>query len=216
MENRTGKRLSIPLHALFVVCQYLGAAAVCLGCPGASARVGLWPGGPEVNRAALMLWPTLLLIVDILLDRAWLRALRADLAEGDKGLHRKTLEALAAPVLFLLDLVAMLTVLRAQNPESVDPTSVRLHTAAMAAGIVLWIYGRLLPRIPYNSIWGIRTAASLKGVQPWGVIHLKAMPGVCACGALCLAAGTFLSPISALACAGMCLIAAFAYMFTRK
>ena len=217
MENRRRRRLTLPIHALYVACQYLGACAVCLGYPGVGDFARLWPGGPAVPRHAIMLWPLALLAADVLLDRAWLRAYGMDLAEGaDRGLHRRTLEALAAPVLFILDFVATLAVLSCQRENAAFDPQVRLHTAAMAAGIVLWIYGRALPRIPYKSVWGIRTAAALQSVHAWGIIHLKAMPAACLCGALCLVAGTFLSPTSALCAAAALLVAAFLYMFTRK
>lgn len=219
MDNRPRKRLSLPTHALFVVCQYMGAAAVCLGYPGAGEPACLWPGGFAVPRLALMLWPLLILGADILLDRAWMNALRMDLAEGEgpgRGLHRKAIEALSALILFLVDIAAILSVLASQQKGAVDPVSLRLHTAAMAAGIILWIYGRSMPRIPYNSIWGIRTSAALKSVETWGSVHLKAMPGTCACGAVCLVAAALLSPMPAVICAAACLIAAFAFMFTRR
>lgn len=215
MQNAPRKRLSIPLHTLYVVCQYMGACAVCLGYPGIGSTARLWPAGPEVPRYAIMLWSLLLLTTDVLLDRRWLRALRQDLNE-EKGLHRKTLEALASPVLFIMDIVALLAVLSSQGGSAASSMDIRLHTAAMAAGIILWIYGRLLPRIPYKSLWGIRTPAAMKDVPSWGRVHLSAMPGVCACGGLCLVAGTFLSPIPALGVAAACLVAAFAVMFTRK
>lgn len=216
MQNPPRKRLTLPLHEMYVVCQYIGAAAVCLGYPGTVDPVRLWPGGPQVARPMLMLWALALLFADVLLDRSWLRALKADLAEGDRGLHRRTLEALAAPVLFIMDVVAILAVLSSQRETDGFTAEIRLHTAAMAAGIILWIYGRLMPRIPYNSIWGIRSKAALKGVAQWGAVHLSAMPGVCLCGGLSLVAGTFLSPAPALACAAACLVAAFGIMFTRK
>lgn len=220
MQNRPRKRFSLPLHGLYVVCQYLGAAAVCLGYPGATAQTALWPRGPVLPRQALMLWPLLLLAADVLLDRAWMNALKSDLAEEKAGkgpgLHRKAIEAITAPVLFLLDIAAIITILSCQSPDAAGNMEVRLHTAAMAAGIILWVYGRCLPRVPFQSVWGIRTAAANQSVQSWGVVHLRAMPGVCACGALALLGGTFLSPIPAVACAAACLIAAFLFMFTRK
>ncbi|MBR2699669.1 MAG: hypothetical protein IKE76_13865 [Clostridia bacterium] len=219
MENRRRRRLTLPIHALYVACQYLGACAVCLGYPGVGDCARLWPGGPAMSRPAIMLWPLALLTVDLLLDRAWLGAYGLDLAEGaghGRGLHRRTLEALAAPVLFILDVVAILAVLASQRDNAVNDPMVHLHTAAMAAGIALWIYGRALPRIRYKSVWGLRTAAAMRSVRAWGAVHLKAMPGACLCGALCLVAGTFLSPVPALCTAAALLVVAFLYMFTRK
>lgn len=219
MENRRRRRLTLPIHTLYVACQYLGTCAVCLGYPGVGDCARLWPGGPAMPRPVIMLWPLALLTADLLLDRAWLRAYRLDLAEGPghgHGLHRRTLEALAAPVLFILDVVAILAVLASQRENAAYDAQVRLHTAAMAAGIALWIYGRALPRIRYKSVWGLRTAAAMRSVRNWGAVHLKAMPGACLCGALCLVAGTFLSPIPALCTAAALLVAAFVFMFTRK
>ena len=219
MENRRRRRLTLPIHALYVACQYLGACAVCLGYPGVGDCARLWPGGPAMSRPAIMLWPLALLTVDLLLDRAWLRAYGLDLAEGaghGRGLHRRTLEALAAPVLFILDMVATLAVLSSQRENAALDPQVRLHTAAMAVGVALWLYGRALPRIRYKSVWGLRTAAAMRSVRAWGAVHLKAMPGACLCGALTLLAGTFLSPVPALCAAAALLTAAFVFMFTRK
>lgn len=215
MHNRPRKRLSLPLHTLFVICQYMGAAAVCLGWAGATPEAALWPGGPVVPRRALLLWPLALLAIDLWLDDAWMRALKADLSEGG-GLHCRTLEALAAPVLFVADVIALLTILACQRPGAAGDFPVRLHTAAMAAGITLWIYGRLMPRIPYRSVWGIRSAAAMKDAEAWGAVHLKAMPWVCAFGVATLCAAAFLPPVPAAATAAACLIAAFAVMFSRK
>ena len=221
MRHPDKKRLTLPIHTLFIVCQYMGMALVCLGYPGAASKVRLWPNGPLLVRRALMLWPLFFLTVNLYLDHVWLKMLRIDITEGktsasDEGLHRKTLEALASPVLFVLDLIAGYAVLSCQLEGAAYLSSVRLQTASMAIGVILWIYGRRMPFIPFGSIWGIRTPGTNQSVQAWGVVHLRAMPGVCLCGFLALLAGTFLPPMSALVCAALCLFGAFVFMYSRK
>ena len=221
MQRPTQKRLSLPIHTLFVLCQYMGMASVCLGYPGAAPQARLWPGGPLLPRRALMLWAVFFMVVNLFLDRAWLKMLQADMAEkthasSGYGLHRKTLEALASPVLFILDLIAIYTILSCQQEGAAYLASTRLHTIAMAVGTILWIYGRRMPFIPFGSIWGIRTQNTNQSIQAWGAVHLKAMPGVCLAGLIALTAGVFLPSIPSAACAVLCLFAAFAFMYTRK
>ena len=221
MQRPAKKRLSLPIHTLYILCQYMGMALVCLGYPGAAPQAPLWPNGPLLPRRALMLWAVFFMAVDLLLDRVWLKMLRADMAEKKSaatacGLHTKTLEALASPALFILDLVAAYTIFSCQQEGAAYLSSTRLQTVAMAIGTILWIYGRRMPYIPFESIWGIRTPNTNQSIQAWGVVHLKAMPGVCLCGLAALLAGVFLPLIPAVACAVLCLFLAFAFMYTRK
>ncbi|MBQ9008559.1 MAG: SdpI family protein [Clostridia bacterium] len=62
----------------------------------------------------------------------------------------------------------------------------------MAAGCVLWIYGRALPRIPFGSIWGIRTAKTLASETAWTNAHLKGRALFCILSLISFVAGILL------------------------
>ena len=217
------KKWNISLEAWFLLSQYLGAVIVSLGYCRLLPDTWLWPESVSGPRAFLMLWVLLILGLDLLLDRVYLRRRAMDLTEINKkvrngGLHVKTFEALAAPALFIVDAVMVVHMLLSQSragaaPESTEATC---HAIGMAAGIVLWVYGRLLPRVRFQSVWGIRTKASLADVQSWGKIHLRAQPWVCLCGGAALVAGTFLTGTAALSAGVIACALAFAAMFLQK
>ena len=76
--------------------------------------------------------------------------------------------------------------------QPAEEPSGRLPLLLMAAGCVLWIYGRKLPSVPFGSVWGIRTRETLSGPENWEKACGKGSAVCLIAGAACLAAGTFL------------------------
>lgn len=214
------KKGKLTLNTFYPIAQYMAVVMVALSYPRLSPVTWLLPGitGP---RAVMLLWVAALLGVDALMDRAYLRAYRKDLWELENkvphgGMNRSTLLAIDVPCLFLLDIAAIahlyLSYFRG-GAGACEGMALSMHTGAMAVGCVLMIYGRLLPRLPFGSIWGLRTKATLKDQTAWGKAHLKAEPWFCACGGAALAAGMLLQPAPALAvAAGCCALALAAFV----
>lgn len=217
------KKWTISLSAWYPVAMYLGAFLVCMALPQLPEQTWLLPERVG-SRALLMLWVVLLLGIDLLLDRIYLKCLKKDLAEraaGVKhgGLNVQTHQALSAMGMFLLDAIAVLHMVVSFNQAGavrLAGQAVTFRSLALAAGIILWIYGRLLPRIPFQSIWGIRTKASMVDVPSWGRIHLKAVWPVCLGGALALVCGTLLPAGQALVGAALSCALAFGAMSLLK
>ena len=217
------KKGKLTLNTFYPIAQYMAVVMIALSYPRLSPVTWLLPGvtGP---RAAIMLWAAALLGVDVLMDRAYLRAYRKDLWELENkvahgGMNRSTLLAIGVPCLFILDIAAIAHLYLCYFRGGAGGSAgLSMHTGAMAVGCVLLIYGRLLPRLPFGSIWGMRTKATLKDQLSWGKAHLKAAPWFCACGGAALVAGTFFSPAPALAVAAACCalaLAAFAWCANR-
>lgn len=205
------------LQTFFPVTQYMAAVLIALSYPRLSETTWLLPGVTG-SRAWLMLWVPALLGVAVLMDRAHLRAYQRDLWELEHktphgNMNRSTLLAIGVPCLFVLDAVAVahlyLSYFRG-GPGTADASAQAQQTAALAVGIVLWIYGRFLPKLPFESVWGIRTRRTLADTRAWGSAHLKATPWFCACGAAALAAGVFLPPLPGLCAAVVCCAVALA------
>jgi len=214
------KKGKLTLNTFFPISQYLAAAVIALCYPQLSKQTWLLPIAVG-SRAWMMLWLAVLLGISVLMDRAYLKAYYRDLWEMENkvkngNMNRSTLLALGVPLMLILDAVAIahfyLSYFKG-GASAIAGTPVTLHTAAMAVGTVLWIYGRFLPKIPYRSIWGIRTKTTMADQLAWGRAHLKAMPWLCTGGAAALAAGTFLPPQAAFVTAAACCAAAFAGMF---
>lgn len=193
------KKGRITLDGLFPVAKYMGAAFVAICLPRLPGQLWLLPG-LTASRAWLLVWVAVLLGSAMLMDRAWIRAYHRDLIEirnkvKNGNLNRSTLLALGVPLLFLADLAAIAHLylcLYHSGMTTLTGQMVNLATGLMAAGMVLWIYGQLLPRIPFGSIWGIRTAKTMADQQTWGLVHLVAVRWVCLAGAVLMILGAFI------------------------
>ena len=215
------KKGKLTLNTFFPISQYAAAVLIALSYPRLQENTWLLP---QIYgcRAWLMLWVAVLLGVSILLDRAHLKAYYRDLWEIEHNvkngnMNRSTLLALSVPLMLILDAVAVVHLYFSYFKGGENPLSDVLliqHTAAMAIGMVLWIYGRLLPKIPYQSIWGIRTKSTMADKLAWGKAHLKAAPWTCGCGLVTLIAASLFSVQAGLIISiALCLIA-FAGMFS--
>ena len=220
MEQRR-KKWNITIDHWFFFSQYAGAVLLVLGYARLPLQTRLLPGVTG-NRAFLLLLPAALLALAYGLDRLYLKALKKDLFEKKQGvknaaLHVRTLEALAAPAMLLLDAGALLWFfLSMKSSGMLEGDEVTRRSLALAFGITLWIYGRVLPKIPYGSIWGIRTSAAMKSVTEWGRIHLNGVPVLCIAGAAALLCGAFLPANAALVFAVLAFAAAFLIVFQKK
>lgn len=214
------KKGKLTLNTFFPISQYLAAAVIALCYPQLNHRTWLLPS-VSGSRAWMMLWLPVLLGISMLMDRAYLKAYSRDLWEIENkikngNLNRSTLLALGVPMMLILDAVAIAHFYVSYFKGGVSPlsgTPMTMHTAAMAIGVVLWIYGRFLPKIPHRSIWGLRTQTTMADRLAWGKAHLKAVPWACTGGAAALIAGVFLPPQAAFAAAVLCCAAAFVGMF---
>ena len=214
------KKGKLTLNTFFPISQYLAAAVIALCYPQLSKQTWLLPIAVG-SRAWMMLWLPVLLGLSALMDRAYLKAYYRDLWEIENkvkngNMNRSTLLALGVPMMLIVDAVAIahfyLSYFKG-GAGTLSGTPLTMHTAAMAIGAVLWIYGRLLPKIPHQSLWGIRTQTTMADQLAWGKAPLTAMPWACAGGAAALAAGTFLPPQAAFVVAAVCGAAAFVGMF---
>lgn len=195
-ERKMGR---ITLEGLYPVAKYMGAAFMAISYPRLPRQLWILPG-LTAHRAVLLLWVILLLGAAVLMDRAWLKAYHRDLIEirqkvKNGNLNRSTLLALGVPCLFLADLAAiahLYVCLYHSGMAVLTGPAVTAATGLMAAGMVLWVYGQLLPRIPFGSIWGIRTAKSMADQRAWGLVHLAAVRWVCLAGAVLMILGAFI------------------------
>lgn len=218
MQRR--KKGASTLQTFFPVSQYLAAVLIALSYPRLQKTTWLLPG-VEGHRVWLMLWVAVLLGLSVLFDRMHLKAYYRDLWEIKNkvphgNLNRSTLLALGVPLMLVADGVAIAHLYLSYFKSGAASLSGQLliqHTAAMAIGMVLWIYGRFLPKIPHRSIWGLRTPKTMADQIAWGKAHLKAVPWACGAGALSLIAGSMLTAGSGLAVAIVCCIIAFIGMF---
>ena len=190
--GKEGKALRV-MRTLYAVARYAAAMLVALNLHSLPERVPLLPGvtGP---RGFLMLWAALLLGLSVLMDRRWEASRQRDREEGTAhggDRNRLSFLILALPLLILLDGLAVWHLYAAFfSGEAASGGGAAVWV--MAAGCVLWIYGRCLPSLPYRSFWGIRTAESLASEAAWERLHRRGSAVLCVAGALCLAAGTIL------------------------
>lgn len=214
------KKVRLTLNTFFPISQYVAAVLIALSYPRLQENTWLLPDVYGC-RAWLMLWVAALLGVSVLMDRAHLKAYYRDLWEIENkvphgNMNRSTLLAIGVPLMFILDAVAIVHLYFSyfkggENPLS--DVSLIQHTAAMAIGMVLWIYGRFLPKIPHKSIWGIRTKATMADKLAWGKAHLKAVPWACGCGLIALIAASLLPVQAGASVSIVCCIIAFSGMF---
>ena len=217
------KRGRITLEKMFPVAKYLGGAFIAIILPCLPSSLLLMPGVIG-SRAWMMLWVVVLFFLACMADQAWNKAYRKDLYEIEHkvkngNLNRSTLLALTVPVLFLLDAAAIAHLYYAYLHSAAQDAGTMqfvLENAVMSVGVVLWIYGRAMGRIRYNSIWGIRSKAALQSPEAWQQIHTKAALPTMVCGAVTLTVGTFLSGMQALTSAVVCCCVAFSFMFSMK
>lgn len=211
----------ITLEMLCPILQYAGAVLLSIAYPQLPETIAFLPG-VQLPRVLLALWVILLLILSILLDHAAIRARAKDAAElrdhvRNGGLNHSTLLALALPALFILNAAAIFHLYWVYlHSAQASSASFSQRSAAMAVGIVLFIYGRSLPKIRFGSVWGIRTKQTLSEPMTWAKAHLAASLPVTLCGAIALAAGFILPETLSLLLAACGCIAAFGVMFLRK
>jgi len=218
--NRQQKKGRLTLHTFYPVTKYMAAALAAISYPLLSETTWLMPGvtGP---RAFMMLWTAFLLGISLWMDRSYARAEKKDLEEIQNhvrygNMNRSTLLALGVPCLFILDLIAIIHLYLSYfrgGAGSAGGISLRLHIAAMACGVVLFIYGSYLPRLSYGSVWGLKVRASMKNTDVWKRVHASAAPCALLGGALILLLGTFLPDVYAFAAAVIVLACCLARMF---
>ncbi len=150
------------------------------------------------SRAFLMVWPFLLIFVSLKTDRIVRQAHLADLQEASAGMRGAGCQAagflaLFVPLLLVLDTVAIAHAYFCYFSADAGSSSPSLPlTVLMAAGCVLLIYGTQADNIPYRSIWGLRTAASMASPEGWKALHQKAALLFFRCGLCLLFAGSLL------------------------
>ena len=218
--NKRFKKGRLTLHTFYPITKYMGAFLIALSYPRLNTSTWLMPDitGP---RALMMLWTAFLLGICIWMDASYARAEKKDLEEIQNhvrygNMNRSTLLALGVPCLFILDLLAIahlyLSYFRA-GAGSAGAVSLHLHTAALACGMVLFIYAGYLPRLSYGSIWGLKVSASMKNRDVWKRTHEAAAPCALLGSIVILTLGTFLSGAAAFAASVLVLILCLARMF---
>ena len=218
MQKR--KKGDSTLRTFFPISQYMAAVLIALCYPRLTETVWLLPNITG-HRAWLLLWVVVLLGLSVLMDRAHLKAYYRDLWEIENkvkngNLPRSTLLAIGVPLMLIVDFVAIAHLYLSyfkSGAGSLEGQLLIQHTAAMAIGMVLWIYGRFLPKIPHRSIWGLRTKTTMADQLAWGKAHLKAVPWACISGAIAFAAAAFLPVLPGFTVSVICCIAAFIGMF---
>lgn len=214
------KKGAATLQTFFPVSQYMAAVLIALCYPHLKETVWLLPG-VEGQRLWFMLWVAVLLGLSVLMDRAYLKAYYRDLWEMENkvknsNLNRSTLLALGVPLMLIVDIVAIAHLYLAYFKSGANPLPEQLliqHTASMAIGMVLWIYGRFLPKIPHKSIWGLRTRSTMADQLVWGKAHLKAVPWACGTGLIALTSASIFSISLSFILSVVCCITAFIAMF---
>ncbi|MBQ2990552.1 MAG: SdpI family protein [Clostridia bacterium] len=208
--SRYVKRGRLTLHTFYPVVKYMGAVLLALSYPRLNETTWLMPDvyGP---RAFVMAAAAFLLLISLWLDRSYDLAEEKDLDEIRRhvrygNMNRSTLLALSVPCMFVLDLLAILYLYLSYfrgGAGSQGGVSLSMHTAAMACGIVLFIYAGFLPRLSYGSIWGFKVSASMKSEDVWKRVHKSAAPCARLGGSAILIFSTFLSGAYALAAAAV-------------
>ncbi len=215
------KKLRLGLHHFYPAAKYAGALFTALAWGYLPETVWLW-GDVFSSRRFLLLWAAALLLLGLWLDRSRRAAREKDAAEIKAsvkygGLNESTLLALSVPLMFILDALAVLhlylSYFKSGAPSAADPADALLP----AAGMVLFIYGRALPQIPYRSIWGIATKDARKSEAAWKQRHRAVSLPVTLLGALALALGAFVQgPAAIAACVLVCAGAFLAMFLPRK
>ena len=184
------KGLADTLRWAYPVAKYAAVLLIALNLHRLPAQVALLPGaaGP---RWLLMIWVALLLAAGCLADRrAEIDRRKDEALQGNAGSGMNLLSflALAVPGLLLLDAAAIAHVYYCWFQGGAADAE-RVHAAVMAAGCVLWIYGRALPDVPYGSVWGIRTKKTRCSAETWRETHKRYAAVFCVIGCLFLIAG---------------------------
>ena len=178
------KRGSVLRYA-FPPAQFAGALLIALNLGRFPSSLMIWPLA-EGSRKWLMLWPFVLLAL------AWLAERKKEKLEG---MDLLSFLALAVPGLFLVNAAALAHVYvcwyQSGSPD-LSAAGWQVLTAVMATGCVLFLYGLKLTALPFGSIWGIRTKASLASPESWQQLHRRARPWLMAAGLLILLVGTLM------------------------
>lgn len=214
------KKVKLSLHTFYPITKYMAAVLTAVSYPLLSETTWLMPGvtGPRIF---MMLWPAFLLGISLWMDKSYARAEKKDLEEIQNhvrygNMNRSTLLALGVPCLFILDLLSIihlyLSYLRG-GASGVHGVTLRLHIAAMACGVVLFIYGSYLPRLQYGSIWGLKVHAAMRNPHTWKNVHARAASCAHLGGALILFLGAILPDVYAFGAAIIVLVICLARMF---
>ena len=169
---RKGKRniFETTLRLCYPVAKYMGILLTALNLHRLPEQVEALPGF-TVPRWALMLWVFLLMALGYMADKRLRKEQQTDgETQASPGMNALSFLALADPGFLLLDAAAIAHLYYCwfQGGSAQVPW---LLTAVMAIGCVLWIYGCILPAVPFGSIWGIRTEKSLHSQADWQVLH---------------------------------------------
>ena len=179
------------LRRCWPIAQYAGALLVSLNLHHLPQNTWLLPG-LFGSRAFLMLWTLILLTLAWRGDLARIRGMEQDRQRLDAVSHELSFLALAVPGIFLLDLCAAVHLYLSWYHSGMPPVSsgFSVPVVLMAAGCVFWIYGRMLPRLPFDSIWGLRIQSARASREAWIETHRKAGRLFLLLGAAFLLAGT--------------------------
>ena len=182
MAVRRKRPVGTTLVRTFPVSKYAAFLLISLNLHRLPANLTLIPGiqGP---RQWLMLWSLLLMILGH----------RATLAVRRAGKDALSTLAFLVPGLLLLDLAAIAHVYFCWYLAGIPLAPVSWPvTICTSIGCVLWIYAEALPFIPYKSIWGIRTKATLASEDRWLNLHRRVARGLSILSLLCLTIGTMM------------------------
>lgn len=214
------KKAKLSLYTFYPITKYMAVVLISVSYPLLSETTWLMPGvtGPRIF---MMLWPAFLLGISLWMDKSYADAEKKDLEEiqnhvRNGNLNRSTLLALGVPCLFILDLLAIihlyLSYLRG-GASNVHGIALRLHIAAMACGVVLFIYGTCLPRLQFGSIWGLKVRSTMHNPYIWKNVHARAASCARLFGVIILLLGAVLPDVYAFAAAVLLLAICLIRMF---
>lgn len=187
----------------FYILRYIGIALLILCFPFLPTKATAFP--PIFQSKYWLLADVLLLwSIGAMFEKSLFRAIIQDTAEKKEGkdaLNASSLLFFATPLLFLFTCAAVVHIfaLWYASPEHPMPTiDSRLQCAALVIGLFFCIYGRFIPVFKYQSMWGIRTKATLVSAESWKAIHKKCSKRMMIGGFILLLPSLLLTGISAL------------------
>ena len=184
MRRKTERSMGRVLRKTYAVAKYAAALLVALNLCRLPETAWLLPDF-FASRRWLMGWVALLLALGLLADRPLRKRKPED---------RPALLALIVPGLLVMDAAAIAHLYLSWYHSGAVSTAAQspVLLLVMAAGCVLWIYGRAVPTLPFGSIWGLRTRQTLVSEEAWQKAHRQAERVFILLGALLLLVGTAL------------------------